>query len=197
MNNSTKSSKLFDQLNKLNFFDKINVVYIILFLLIALIFPFALLSQLWEWGNKISIKLFDINFWKTDVIILILLGIELFLSINHKFKRFYLNFTGISSDIYARLILKFFMFGLLITSWDLILYFKTNISQSIWFGIGYYLLGIIVVGWLILDYLFLQRKYKLDKRYKTMQVGIDHNAQEEIDEWGDNFSWLFDQEESR
>lgn len=194
MNNSTKSSKLFEQINKLNFFDKINVLYVVLFILIALIFPFGMLSQLWEWGTKISIRLFDINFWKTDIIILIILGVELFLSINHKFKRFYLNFTGISSDIYARFILKFFMFGVLLISGDLILYFKTNISQSIWFGIWYYLLGIVIIAGLVIDYLSLQRKYKLDKRYKTMQVGIDHTSSEEVDDGNENFSGLFDQD---
>lgn len=194
MNNSTKSSKLFEQINKLNFFDKINVLYVVLFILIALIFPFGMLSQLWEWGTKISIRLFDINFWKTDIIILIILGVELFLSINHKFKRFYLNFTGISSDIYGRFILKFFMFGVLLISGDLILYFKTNISQSIWFGIWYYLLGIVIIAGLVIDYLSLQRKYKLDKRYKTMQVGIDHTSSEEVDDGNENFSGLFDQD---
>lgn len=193
MNNNNKPNKLFDKITKLNFFDKINVFYIILFVLIAFILPFGLLSQLWEWGSKTYIRLFNINFWKTDIIILILLAIELLLSINHKFKRFYLNFTGISSDIYARFILKFFMFGLFIVAWDFILYYKTNISQSIWFGIWYYLLGIVVIAGLVLDYLFLQRKYKLDKRHKTIQVGIDHNSKDESDKSDESFSWLFDQ----
>ncbi len=194
MKSNVKSSKLFDQINKLNFFNKINVLYVVLFLAIALIFPFWLLDQIWDWDIKISIRIFNIDFRKTDLIIILLLVVELLLSVNYKFKRFYLNFTGMSSDIYARFILKLFMFWLLIVIGDFIIYFKINMSQSIWFGAWYYLLGVVVVLWLVLDYLFLQRKYKLDKKNKTMQVGIDHNSKDNTSEIWDNFSWLFDQE---
>ena len=192
MNNNSKWKKLLDQVTKLNFFDKINILYVILFLLIAIIFPFGVIKTLWWDGAKMNIRLFNIDFWKTDIVLLFILAIEILISVHHKFKRFYLNFTGISSDIYARFILKFFMFGMFIIIGDLILYYKINISQSIWFWLGYYLLGIIVIGWLIVDYLFLQRKYKLNKRYKDMQVGIDHTSSEEKEH--DKFSGLFDQE---
>lgn len=170
------------------------MLYVVLFLAIALIFPFWLLDQIWDWDIKISIRIFNIDFRKTDLIIILLLVVELLLSVNYKFKRFYLNFTGMSSDIYARFILKLFMFWLLIVIGDFIIYFKINMSQSIWFGAWYYLLGVVVVLWLVLDYLFLQRKYKLDKKNKTMQVGIDHNSKDNTSEIWDNFSWLFDQE---
>ena len=174
----------------LSVFDKLTIFGVIIFFVGAVILPVARITPIGEWDME-SIRIVWLEYWKTSALIVLLLASTAWLSINGKFKSRFLHYTGIGNDIYARFIQKLFLVFVLIFFWEIVIHLRAILTQTInltrWY---YFLSGILIVG-LCIDFLFLQRKYKLQGAYQHVQTTIAHE-ESHIHE-GQSFKNLFDQ----
>lgn len=169
-----KSSKISTIISWLSVFDKLNLLIVFLFFIWAILFPIAYIAPIGPEGQTQTIRIIWIEHRKTSIIILMLLVTIAGMSINGKFKSWFLRFTGIGNDIYARFFQKGMIFLLLIFFGEIVIHLRDVLTQTINITRGYYTLGSILIGWLIIDFLFLQRNYKVQNTYNHIQTTITH-----------------------
>lgn len=176
-----KWSKFSEAVSGLWIFDKLNILIVILFFVGIILFPIAYIAPVTSQDSAQAIRLVGLEHRKTSIGILIILVVNTGMSINGKFKSLFLKFTGIGNDIYARFFLKGTIFFLLIFFGEIILHLRSSLTQTINIGRGYYYLGGLLLIGLVVDYLFLQRNYKLNVSYNHRQTTInqDYNYEEQ------------------
>lgn len=166
---SAKISHLF---SGITIFDKLNLLVVLVFFIWALLFPIAYINPLGNEGESHIMTLIGIQYRKTSLLVLLLLVMVAGMSMNSKFKAWFLQYTGTNNDIYARLLHKGIIFVILIFFGEVVLFLRETLTQTLNIGRGYYFLGGLLIVGLIIDFLFLQRQYKLNKTYQHTQTTI-------------------------
>lgn len=169
-----KASTLTSTIQWLTIFDKFNIFIVFSFFVIALLLPVAYINPLTNDAQTQTLRIISLEYWKTSIIIVILLIINAWMSINNNFKSRFLRYTWIWNDIYARFFQKWVVFIILIFFGELVLYLRNTLTQTINIARGYYILGWIIIVGLIIDFMFLQRNYKVNKAHNNSQATMLH-----------------------
>jgi len=185
------SSKVWSLISWLSIFDKLNVLLVVIFFFWSIIFPIASIIPIGD-GDRVTIRLIGLEYRKTSVLILVLLTSTMGMSINGKFKSWFLIYTGITNEIFARFIQKIMIIILLVFFGEIIIHLRGTLTQTINLSRWYYLLSTLLIAWLVVDFLFLQRRYKYNNTHQHTQTTI---TQEESHnhEWQQGFKNLFDE----
>ena len=183
-------SKVSSLISWLSIFDKLNVFLVILFFLWAILFPIASINPIGE-GEGATIRLIGLEYRKTSILIVVLLANSMWMSMNGKFKSWFLSYTGITNEIFARFIQKLMIIILLLFFGEMVIHLRWTLTQTINLSRGYYILSTIIIAGLFVDFLFLQRKHKLNSTYQHVQTTISHE-ESNIHE-GQGFKNLFDE----
>ncbi len=171
-------------------FDKLNIFMVIIFFLWAILFPIAYITPIGE-GDVQTIRIIWLEYRKTSILMIILLASSAGMSINGKFKSWFLQYTGISNDIYARFMQKLFIILLLLFFGEVVIHLRAILTQTINLTRAYYFLSGILIAGLVVDFLFLQRKYKLNSTYQHVHTTIAH--EESNTHEGQSFKNLFEE----
>lgn len=164
-----KASALWSTIKGLTIFDKLNLLIVVIFFICALLVPIATISPISSDKNWEIIHIFSQEHRKTTIIILFILAINAGMSINSKFKSWFLSYTGVGNDIYARFFQKWVIFTLLIFFWEIIIHMRDSLTQTINLSWWYYCLWWLLIIWLCVDFLFLQRNYKTSSTYNHIK----------------------------
>ncbi len=175
----------------LSLFDRWNVIIALAFFIIAVTLPVSYINPLWPDSQTTTLRIISLEYRKTSVIILLLLAINIWMSINGNFRSWFLKYTGIWNDIYARLLQKGIIFILFIFFWEIIIQLRTNLTQTINLALWYYILAWLLIVWLIIDFLFLQRNYKIKSAHENSKLSVIRD--EYKDESQQSFKNLFDE----
>lgn len=186
-----RTNALGQKIQWLSLFDKWNVVIIFAFFIVALVFPISYISPLTTESQTQTIRMISLEYRKTSILILVILAINIWISINSNFKSRFLRYTGIGNDIYARFFQKWIIFIMLIFFWEIILHLRNNLTQTINLAMWYYILWWLLIAWIIIDFLFLQRNYKVQSAHENSKLTIIR--EENNNEWKQSFKNLFDE----
>lgn len=190
-----KASALWSTIKGLTVFDKLNLLVVVIFFISAIILPIAHISPInntWE----MTISLFSLDNWKTTLLVLCMLAINAGMSINSKFKSWFLEYTGVWNDIYARFFQKWVIFCLLMFFGEIIIHLRSSLTQTINLSWWYYFLWWLLIVWLCIDFLFLQKNYKTSSTYnhaKNHLHSSKNNEEETNQQHNQTFKNLFDQ----
>lgn len=190
-----KTSKLSITLSWLSVFDKLNLFVVFAFFVGAMIFPIGYISPVTKDAQTQVIRIIWIEHRKTSIIILALLVTVAGMSLNGKFKARFLIFTGVGNDIYARFFQKGVIFILLTFFGEVVIHLRTTLTQTINIGRWYYYLWGLLIVWMIIDFMFLQRNYKVNSAYSHTQTTISHEESHPTVKWHSThtFKNLFDE----
>lgn len=186
-----KTNSLGQKMQWLSLFDKWNILIIFIFFIVSLALPISFISPLNPESQTQTIRIISLEYRKTSTIIIIILAINIWISINSNFKSRFLRYTGIGNDIYARFFQKWLIFTMLIFFWEITLHLRNNLTQTINLGLWYYILWWLLVAWIIIDFLFLQRNYKVQTAHDNSKLTIVRD--EKNNEWKQSFKNLFDE----
>lgn len=176
-----KASALGSTIKGLTIFDKLNLLMVIVFFICALTAPIATISPINSDKNGEVIHIFSQEHRKTTIVLLCILAINAGMSINSKFKSRFLSYTGVGNDIYARFFQKWVIFTLLLFFWEIIIHMRSSLTQTINLSRWYYCLWWLLIIWLCIDFLFLQRNYKTSSTYNHMKHQTHHKDEDSQD----------------
>ncbi|HMY80995.1 MAG TPA: hypothetical protein PLW93_00105 [Candidatus Absconditabacterales bacterium] len=192
-----KTSHLSATIKGLTVFDKMNLFLVIIFFICAILAPIGYITPISPDRQTETLRLVGIEHRKISLVIIVLLVINAGMSINSSFKSRFLNYTGIGNNIYARFFQKGIIFILLLFRGEIVLHLRETLTQTINLGRGYYVLSALIIVGLIIDFLFLQRNYKLNTTYSTITQSSNntssHSSHEGREHQGETFKSLFEE----